>query len=112
MLLFTVLSLFTSFALASPAPSKRATCVVASAGSASQDDVPAIMAAIKSCGAGGIIQISAGKTYQIRSVLDFAGCNACDFQVEGTMKLSDDLDYWQDRDAIIWVSGITGLKMQ
>lgn len=33
----------------------------------------AITAALSSCGAGGIIQISAGVTYAIRSVLDFSG---------------------------------------
>lgn len=113
MLFFTILNLFTSFALVSPAPhGKRATCVVASAGSAGTNDVPAITAAIKSCGAGGIIQISAGKTYMIRSVLDFTGCSSCDFQVEGTLKLSDDLTYWKGKTAAIYVNGVTGLKMQ
>jgi galacturan 1,4-alpha-galacturonidase len=52
----------------------RATCTPASAGNAGVDDVPAIEAAFKSCGNGGIIVIPAGKTYAIRSTLDFTGC--------------------------------------
>jgi galacturan 1,4-alpha-galacturonidase len=53
---------------------KRATCTPASAGDAGTDDVPAIEAAFKSCGNGGIIVIPVGKTYAIRSTLDFTGC--------------------------------------
>jgi polygalacturonase len=53
---------------------KRATCTPVSAGDAGTDDVPAIEAAFKSCGNGGIIVIPAGKTYAIRSTLDFTGC--------------------------------------
>ncbi|KAJ7593818.1 glycoside hydrolase family 28 protein [Mycena floridula] len=85
---------------------KRATCTVASAGDAGTDDVPAIQAAIKSCGNGGIIVLSAGKTYALRSTLSFAGCVACEMQIEGTLKLSDDLDFWNGvRNAIV-ISGI------
>lgn len=85
------IKLLTSVAVAATVPSnvlfektsghlsKRATCVPKSAGNAGTDDVPAIEAAIASCGDGGIIQIPAGKTYMIRSVLDFAGCSNCDF---------------------------------
>ena len=72
---------------------KRATCTPASGGDASIDDVPAIKAAISSCGTGGTIVIPAGYTYMIRSVLDFTGCTSCDFQIKGTLKVSDDLSY-------------------
>lgn len=60
--------------LATPQVTKRATCTPASAGDAGTDDVPAIEAAFKSCGNGGIIVIPVGKTYAIRSTLDFTGC--------------------------------------
>jgi galacturan 1,4-alpha-galacturonidase len=90
---------------------KRATCTPASAGSASTDDVPAIAAAIKSCGNGGIIVIPAGKTYQIRSTLSFAGCTNCDFQVEGTLKMSDDTTFWNGVRATFLLDGITGAQI-
>ncbi|KAF8074913.1 extracellular exo-polygalacturonase [Lyophyllum atratum] len=87
---------------------RRATCTVASAGNAGVDDVPAIEAAIKSCGNGGIIVISAGKTYMIRSTLDFTGCVGCDLQVEGTLKMSDDLTFWNGVRAAILLTNISG----
>ncbi|KAJ4287628.1 hypothetical protein N0V90_012331 [Kalmusia sp. IMI 367209] len=116
--------LFSSVALAATVPAnalfersldgltKRATCTPASAGSASTDDVPAIEAAFKSCGSGGIIVIPAGKTYMVRSTLDLTGCSNCDFQIEGTLKASDDTTFWNGVNAIISVSGITGAKIR
>ena len=56
-------------------------CTPSSGGSSSTDDTPAIASAIKSCGAGGTIVIPARKTFYLNSVLDFTGCNGCDFQV-------------------------------
>ncbi|KAF2763413.1 glycoside hydrolase family 28 protein [Pseudovirgaria hyperparasitica] len=91
---------------------QRAVCTPTSAGSASKDDVPAIQAAIASCGNGGTIVIPAGKTYQIRSMLSLAGCVGCDFQLEGTLKVSDDTDYWNNKQAIILLSGIKGAKFR
>ncbi|KAJ7895098.1 glycoside hydrolase family 28 protein [Mycena leptocephala] len=90
---------------------KRATCTPASAGDAGTDDVPAIEAAFKSCGNGGIIVIPVGKTYAIRSTLDFTGCVNCDFQIEGTLKMSEDLNFWNGKSTVISISGITGAKM-
>ncbi|KAF2638675.1 glycoside hydrolase family 28 protein [Massarina eburnea CBS 473.64] len=122
--LFTPLLLAASATLSIAAPSsklfkrstdhhtKRATCTPTSAGSASTDDVPAIKAAITSCGAGGIIQIAAGKTYQVHSVLDFAGCADCDFQIEGTLKVSDNTTFWNGKPNVINLSGITGAKIR
>lgn len=91
---------------------KRATCTPASAGNSGTDDVPAIEAAFKSCGNGGIIIIPAGKTYAIRSTVDFTGCVNCDFQIEGTLKMSEDLTFWNGKQATFLISGITGLKMR
>jgi len=87
---------------------KRATCTPKSGGSASVDDVPAIVAAIKSCGNGGIIVIPAGLTYQIRSPLELTGCKDCELQIEGILKMSEDLDYWNGVRDTFHVSGITG----
>ncbi|CAG7943459.1 unnamed protein product [Penicillium olsonii] len=110
------LALFAS-ALALPESTKslnaRAnTCTPKSGGSASTDDVPAIASAISSCGKGGTIVIPAGTTYYLNSVLDFAGCAGCDFQVEGLLKLSSSTDYWEGRTAMINVKNIDGIKIR
>lgn len=91
---------------------KRASCTPTSYGVASKDDVPAIESAIASCGAGGTIVIPAGKEYMIRSPLSFTGCKACDFQLEGTLKMSDDTSYWNGVNSFISVSGITTAKIR
>ncbi|KAG6813861.1 hypothetical protein H0H92_006268 [Tricholoma furcatifolium] len=87
---------------------KRSTCTVTSAQDASVDDVPAIEAAIQSCGDGGVIVIPAGYTYQIRSTLDFTGCSNCEVQIEGTLKLSDNTTFWNGVKAAILLTDITG----
>ncbi|KAJ7116569.1 glycoside hydrolase family 28 protein [Mycena epipterygia] len=102
-------------AWATPSPvnlAKRATCTPASAGDAGTDDVPAIEAAFKTCGNGGIIVIPAGKTYAIRSTLSFTGCVNCDFQIEGTLKMSDDLDFWNGVSTTFSINAITGATMR
>lgn len=87
---------------------KRATCTVTSAQSVSVDDVPAIQAAIKSCGDGGVIVIPAGYTYQIRTTLDFTGCINCEVQIEGTLKLSSDTAFWNGVRAVMLLSNVKG----
>ncbi|KAI9650435.1 hypothetical protein NHQ30_000450 [Ciborinia camelliae] len=91
---------------------KRATCTPASAGNSSTDDVPAITAAITSCGSGGVIQIPAGIEYAINSVLDFTGCVGCTFNIEGTLKVSDDLDFWEGKRAILYMNAINTATIQ
>ncbi|KAG6890076.1 hypothetical protein C0995_012025 [Termitomyces sp. Mi166 len=104
-----LLALGTSVLLARGNPlEKRATCTVTSAQSVSVDDVPAIEAAIKSCGNGGVIVIPAGYTYQIRTTLDFTGCVNCEVQIEGTLKLSSDTAFWNGVRAAILLSNTKG----
>lgn len=91
--------------------SRRATCTPTSAGNEATDDTPAITKALADCGNGGIILIPAGKTYSIRTTLSFAGCKSCDFQIEGTLKASDDLDYWEGKNSIFQIESITGAKI-
>ncbi|KAJ7036857.1 glycoside hydrolase family 28 protein [Mycena alexandri] len=91
---------------------KRATCTPVSAGDAGTDDVPAIEAAFKSCGNGGVIVIPAGRTYAIRSTLSFAGCVNCDFQIEGTLKMSEDLTFWNGVSTVISINAISGGMMR
>ena len=104
-------------AFASPAPdrvalAKRATCTPASLGNTQLDDTPAIAAAIASCGNGGTIVLPAGTTYSLRSMLEFTGCTNCDFQIEGTLKASDDTTYWATASGMIYLNGINGVKIR
>lgn len=108
---FFLLLTLTSFANCQGTPTKRAVCTPASAGNSGTDDVPAIESTIASCGNGGTIVIPAGTTYAIKSTLSFAGCNKCDFQIEGTLKASDDLAYWEGKTAIFLMSSITNAKI-
>ncbi|KAF7291860.1 Extracellular exo-polygalacturonase [Mycena indigotica] len=86
-------------------------CTPSSAQNSGVDDVPAIDAAIKTCGNGGIIVIPIGVTYSIRSVLSFTGCVNCDFQIEGTMKLSDNTTFWNGKKTVYDIASVTGLHM-
>ncbi|KAL4898660.1 putative endo-xylogalacturonan hydrolase A [Aspergillus ambiguus] len=90
----------------------RAICTPAAGGTSTKDDVPAIMSAITKCGNGGTIVIPSNTTYYLNSVLDFAGCSGCDFQVEGLLKFASDTDYWEGKTAMISVSKINGLKIR
>ncbi|KAF5548137.1 endo-xylogalacturonan hydrolase A [Fusarium napiforme] len=94
----------------SPAHHKRATCTPKSAGSASTDDVPAIVAALKQCGNGGVIVIPKDTTYMIRSKLSLARCSNCEIELDGRLKLSDDYTFWNNSRTQIDIRGINGLK--
>lgn len=87
---------------------KRSVCTPSSYGNTLEDDTPAIAAAIASCGKGGTIVIPSGTTYSIRSTLDFTGCSGCELQLEGTLKVSDDYEYWSSYKSIILISDIAG----
>ncbi|KAF4551801.1 putative glycosyl hydrolases family 28 protein 1 [Elsinoe fawcettii] len=91
----------------SSGPVKRAVCTVASGGVASFDDGPAIAKAVQDCGNGGTIVLPAGKQYMLRSPLDLTGCKSCDIQLEGTIKASDDVQYWNGKRFMIKVDGWT-----
>ncbi|CAK5275013.1 unnamed protein product [Mycena citricolor] len=91
---------------------RRAACTPAAANNAGTDDVPAIQAAFKSCGNGGTIVIPAGRQYNILSTLSLAGCVNCDWQIEGTLKMSGDLTAWKGVLATILISGIKGGQMR
>ncbi|KAF9891456.1 hypothetical protein FE257_003922 [Aspergillus nanangensis] len=88
------------------------TCTPTSAGSASVDDAPSIYAATQECGNGGIIVIPEGKTFNIRSPLNFSQCASCEFQLEGTLKFSDDLSYWNGTKAMISAFNLNGFKFR
>ncbi|KAJ5113913.1 hypothetical protein N7456_002447 [Penicillium angulare] len=113
-----LLSFFSIFSCALALPStntlnaRASTCTPVAGGSSSTDDVPAITSAIASCGSGGTIVIPADTTYYLNSVLDFAGCSGCDFQIEGLLKFASDTDYWEGRTAMMNVKNIDGIKIR
>lgn len=76
-------------------------CIPSSARNRSVDDVPSIVKALENCGRGGTIVIPAGETFMIRSPLAFDNCISCSFQLEGTMEISDDLEYWDGKTAFL-----------
>ena len=84
----------------------QTTCTPQSAGDTSIDDVPAISKALAECGNGGTIVIPTGKTFMIRTPLDFTNCSACTFQIEGTLKVSDDLDYWEGKGSFLLLENV------
>lgn len=90
----------------------RAACTPVAGGSSSIDDVPAIATAIQSCGDGGTIVIPAGTTYNLNSVLDFTGCENCDFQIEGLLHFSGSTSFWEGKTAMIYVKNIAGVKIR
>ncbi|KAJ8111653.1 hypothetical protein OPT61_g5801 [Boeremia exigua] len=91
---------------------KRAVCTPSSGASASIDDVPSIRQAITACGNGGTIVLPADKTYMLKSQLDFAGCVNCDIQIEGRIKASDDLTYWNGKRYMIQLNGVKGANIR
>jgi galacturan 1,4-alpha-galacturonidase len=104
------LFLFASNAILAQASTlkRQGTCTPTSAGGSSVDDVPAISKALSTCGDGGTIIIPAGQTFTIRSPLNFSNCHACNFQIDGTLKVSDDLNYWEGKSAFFLVSNVVG----
>jgi galacturan 1,4-alpha-galacturonidase len=94
----------------SPA-TKGPVCTPITGNSVSKDDTPAIYAAIQKCGNGGTIVIPAGKIYYLNTVLNFDGCKSCVFQLDGTLKASNDLTYWEGKTAILYLKNILGITI-
>ena len=97
-----------TFGQALPRTTNENTCTPKSAGNPSIDDVPAISEALAKCGNGGTIIIPAGQIFTIRSPLYFRDCIGCDFQIEGTLKISDDVDYWQTQHSVFHLNDVEG----
>ncbi|KAL1652038.1 Exopolygalacturonase X-1 [Diplodia intermedia] len=75
-------------------PARNKTCVVPAAGDGS-DDAPAILEAFQSCSPGGTVVMSANTTYSVGTALDLTFLEHVDWVIEGTIKFTDDTDYWQ-----------------
>ncbi|KAF3762715.1 family 28 glycoside hydrolase [Cryphonectria parasitica EP155] len=98
--------LFPAAVLAATASS----CTPTAGGSSSTDDVAAIESAIADCPSGTIV-IPASTTYYVNSELSFDGCAGCTFEVEGTLLVSDDTDYWNGKTAVFLAQDIDGLTV-
>lgn len=105
-------SIFTILSFSSVSMSERIqkTCTPTSAGNSSIDDVPSILEALTSCGNGGTIVIPNGQTYMIRSHLDFQNCRGCTIQIDGILKASDDLNYWEGKSSMFSLSNTANVR--
>jgi galacturan 1,4-alpha-galacturonidase len=79
---FLLLAIF-PLLVSSVSVEKRSTCTVTSNGNTADSDVPALNDAISSCGSGGTIVLSEGKTYALNAVWDIGDCQDCEIQIEG-----------------------------
>ncbi|KAF2714499.1 glycoside hydrolase family 28 protein [Pleomassaria siparia CBS 279.74] len=105
------LALIASISCAATVPSRvqeRATTCTPTSGTS--DDTLTIQSAIAQCPSGTIV-IPASTTYAINSALSFEGCSGCTLQIEGTLKVSDDTDYWNGKSDVFTLDGITGAKI-
>jgi galacturan 1,4-alpha-galacturonidase len=67
------------------------TCVVESG---AVDDAPAILRAAKLCNYGGVVVFPKGKKYTIGTALDLTFLKHVDFDIQGFITFSDDVNYW------------------
>ncbi|KAJ8070540.1 hypothetical protein OCU04_000914 [Sclerotinia nivalis] len=79
----------TTTALSAP---RTRTCHVSSLGSG-RDDSPALLAAIKSCNNGGIVQLNE-TLYTISTALNIQYLQSIDFNISGTIQFSSNITYW------------------
>lgn len=73
-------------------PPRTKVCAVKALGGTS-DDAPNILKAAKSCNHGGTVQLL-DASYTIGSPLDLRFLSAVDIVIGGTIKFSNDIDYW------------------
>jgi galacturan 1,4-alpha-galacturonidase len=92
--------------------SKREPCTVLAGGFEALDDAPAINAAITRCGDGGTIILPSDQIYSILSPISFAGCNACDVQLEGRLLLTTIADPFYGAPAYISLVNLHGAKFR
>lgn len=73
-------------------PRRDRTCFVDALGNG-QDDGPNILAATKKCNNGGTVALL-DELYTIGTALDLTFLNAIDFDIQGTIKFTNDINYW------------------
>ncbi|POS76259.1 polygalacturonase [Diaporthe helianthi] len=75
-------------------PARTKECVVQANGNGS-DDSKNILSAIKQCNNGGHVIFSEKTTYTIGTALDLTSLKSIDIDIRGTIKFTDDTNYWQ-----------------
>ncbi|CAE6462418.1 unnamed protein product [Rhizoctonia solani] len=69
-------------------------CIIPSYRDLDKSDTPAIHAAFKKCGLNGRIIFQENTTYALNELTIFAPCKNCTVELEGTLRLSDNMTYW------------------
>ncbi|KAH9862737.1 Exopolygalacturonase [Plenodomus biglobosus] len=77
-----------------PSPERTKTCVVKANGGG-KDDSTNVLSAIKDCNNGGHVLFSKGSSYTIGTALDLTFLKHVDLDIQGTIKFTNDTDYWQ-----------------
>ncbi|KAF1930471.1 glycoside hydrolase family 28 protein [Didymella exigua CBS 183.55] len=75
-------------------PARTKTCTV-KAGGNGKDDSKNILKAIKKCNNGGHVVFPKDKNYTIGTALDLTFLKHIDLDIQGTIKFTNDTDYWQ-----------------
>ncbi|KAG8709909.1 hypothetical protein FRC09_000401 [Ceratobasidium sp. 395] len=70
------------------------TCIIPSNGNVNKSDTPAILSAFQKCGNGGRIVFSENTTYALNDLTVMTPCNGCNVELEGTLRMSDNITYW------------------
>lgn len=78
-----------------PSPPRSKTCAVKTNGIDGRDDSAYILKAIKECNNGGHVIFERGKLYTIGTALDLTFLSNIDLDIQGTIKFTNDTDYWQ-----------------
>jgi galacturan 1,4-alpha-galacturonidase len=78
-----------------PSPPRSKTCTVKTYDNDGKDDSKYILKAIKECNNGGHVVFERGKTYTIGTALNLTFLKNIDLDVQGTIKFTNDTDYWQ-----------------
>ncbi|ROV94827.1 hypothetical protein VPNG_09313 [Cytospora leucostoma] len=74
---------------------RNRTCTVETYGNGT-DDSDHILSAFHSCNNGGHVVFSKDTTYTIGTALNWTWLQSIDIDIQGTIKFTDDIDYWTD----------------
>ncbi|CAK7241714.1 MAG: Exopolygalacturonase [Sporothrix thermara] len=76
-------------------PPRSRVCYVQTHGDGTTDDSPYILEAFHACNNGGHVVFRAGVTYLVGTAMDWTFLKDIDLDIQGTIKFTDDTDYWQ-----------------
>ncbi|KAF9887955.1 hypothetical protein FE257_009477 [Aspergillus nanangensis] len=78
-----------------PSPPRKRTCHVPSNGDGT-DDAHHVLSTLRKCNNGGKIVFDEDKEYTIGTAMDMTFLRHVDLEILGTIKFSNDTDYWQE----------------